>query len=101
MRGSIAPFNYIVKRTFLRPREILQFMDECIRRAGYSATQITKDQIRQAEEKYSSWKVDDLKQEYRRLYPEFEQIVEILRQAQHRYDSFDEFEAHIKDGLNN
>lgn len=95
MRGSIAPFNYIVKRTFLRPREILQFMDECIRRAGYSATQITKDQIRQAEEKYSSWKVDDLKQEYRRLYPEFEQIVEILRQAQHRYDSFDEFEAHI------
>ncbi len=96
MRGSISPFNYIVKRTFLRPREVLQFLDECIRRAGQSATDITKDQIRLAEEKYSSWKVEDLKQEYRRLYPEFEDIVETLRQAQHRYDSFEEFEAHLK-----
>lgn len=95
MRGSIAPFNYLVKRTFMRPREVLQFLDECIRRAGPQATQITKDQIREAEEKYSSWKVEDLKQEYRRLYPEFEDIVETLRQALHRYDSFDEFEAHL------
>lgn len=96
MRGSISPFNYIVKRTFLRPREVLQFLGECIRHAGPSETQITKDHIRLAEEKYSSWKVEDLKQEYRRLYPEFEDIVETLRQAQHRYDSFDEFGAHLK-----
>lgn len=97
MRGSISPFNYIVKRTFLRPREVLQFLDECIRRAGQEATLIAKDQIREAEEKYSAWKVEDLKQEYRRLYPEFEEIVETLRQAQHRYDSFEEFEAHLKE----
>ena len=95
MRGSIAPFNYIAKRTFLRPREILQFLDECIRRAGHNATEITKDNIREAEEKYSSWKVEDLKQEYRRLYPDFEDIVETLRQAQHRYDTFEEFETHL------
>lgn len=97
MRGSILPFNYIVKRTFLRPREVLQFLDECIRRAGRSACQITKDQVREAEEKYSSWKVEDLKQEYRRLYPEFEEVLETLRQAQHRYDSFDELEGHLRE----
>jgi hypothetical protein len=34
MRGSILPFNYIVKRTFLRPREVIQFLNECIHRAG-------------------------------------------------------------------
>jgi hypothetical protein len=96
MRGSIAPFNYIAKRTFLRPREILQFLDECIRRAGQNATEITKDNVREAEEKYSSWKVEDLKQEYRRLYPDFEDIVETLRQAQHRYDTFEEFEIHLR-----
>lgn len=96
MRGSIPPFSYIVKRTFLRPREVLQFLDECIRKAGTGSVQITKDQIRDAEERYSSWKVEDLKQEYRRLYPEFEAIVETLRQAQHRYDTFDEFEEHLK-----
>ncbi len=64
MRGSIAPFNYISKRTFLRPREILQFMEECIRQAGGDAIEITKDNVREAEERYSRWKVDDLKQEY-------------------------------------
>lgn len=43
MRGSIAPFNYIVKRTFLRPREIIQFLQECIRQAGSGSSEIKKD----------------------------------------------------------
>ena len=95
MRGSITPFNYIVKRTFLRPREVLQFLDECIRKASSKATQITKDNIRKAEERYSTWKVDDLKQEYRRLHPDFDQMVETLRQATNRYDTFEEFTTHL------
>jgi hypothetical protein len=97
MRGSIAPFNYIVKRTFLRPREVIQFLQECISRAGHAATEITKDAIRQAEDKYSVWKVGDVKQEYRRLHPLFEQLIEALRQGFHRYDSIGEFEAHLRE----
>lgn len=99
MRGSIQPFNYIVKRTFLRPREVIQFLQECIRRAGSAATLITKEQVREAEEKYSSWKVEDLKQEYRRLYPDFDDILESLRQGMHRYDSLAELESHISERL--
>jgi len=97
MRGSIAPFNYIVKRTFLRPREVIQFLQECIRRAGPGAAEITKEAIRLAEEKYSVWKVEDVKQEYRRLHPEFDDLVESLRQGFHRYDSIKEFEEHLND----
>lgn len=96
MRGSISPFNYIVKRTFLRPREVLQFLQECIRRAGSKAKEITKDNIREAEERYSAWKVEDLKQEYRRVYPEFEPLLEALRQGVHRYDSIKEFEEYVE-----
>ncbi len=96
MRGSIAPFNYIVKRTFLRPREVIQFLQECIRRAGDGAVEIRKDVIREAEEKYSGWKVEDVKQEYRRLHPDFESLVEALRQGFHRYDSLQEFETHLR-----
>ncbi|NUJ79603.1 hypothetical protein HUN39_06115 [Methylocystis sp. FS] len=99
MRGSISPFNYIVKRTFLRPREVLQFLQECIRRAGPSATFITKDQVREAEERYSSWKVEDLKQEYRRLYPDFDELLESLRQGLHRYDSMEEIGQHLQDRI--
>ena len=89
MRGSIAPFNYIVKRTFLRPREILQFVGLCLQYAGRDAVQISKDQIRKAEEQYSQWKVDDLKQEYRKVLPHFERLLECLRQGVHRYDTTD------------
>lgn len=95
MRGSIAPFNYIVKRTFLRPREVIQFLQECIRRAGDKGSEIMKEVIREAEEKYSVWKVEDVKQEYRRLHPSFEQLIEALRQGFHRYDSIGEFEKHL------
>ncbi|MCA1789046.1 MAG: hypothetical protein LC667_04070 [Thioalkalivibrio sp.] len=96
MRGSIPPFNYVVKRTFLRPREVIQFLQECIRRADKDSLQITKDQVREAEQRYSSWKVDDLKQEYRRVNPEFDSALEALRQGYHRYDSRDDFEELIR-----
>jgi hypothetical protein len=95
MRGSISPFNYIVKRTFLRPREVIQLLQECINRAGRDATEINKDTIREAEDKYSAWKVDDVKQEYRRLHPLFEKLIEALRQGFHRYDSVEEFARHV------
>lgn len=90
MRGGITPFSHIVKRTFLRPREVLQFVDRCIAVAGYTAVEITKDAIRDAEETYSGWKVDDLKQEYAKVTPLFEPLIEALRQEVHRYDAFDE-----------
>lgn len=91
MRGSISPFNYLVKRTFLRPREVIQFLQECQKRSASDAIEIKKDVIRMAEERYSAWKVEDLKQEYRRLYPHFAELLESLRQTQHRYNSTEEF----------
>ncbi|WP_261624317.1 P-loop ATPase, Sll1717 family [Nesterenkonia marinintestina] len=90
MRGSIAPFNYIVKRTFLRPREVLQFLDECINIAGLDAVEISKADVQYAEKRYSSWKVDDLRQEYIKVFPDFNRLLECLRQGVHRYDSLDE-----------
>jgi hypothetical protein len=90
MRGSIKPFNYVVKRTFLRPREILQFVDLALGEADRSATEILKDTIRDAEPLYSRWKVDDLRQEFAKVYPEFGDLLEALRQEVHRYESIDE-----------
>ena len=99
MRGSILPFNYLVKRTFLRPREVIQFLQECSRIAGPDANEISKEDLRQAEERYSAWKVEDLKQEYRRLHRDFEPSLEALRQGLHRYDSIEEFEAFLQERI--
>lgn len=96
MRGSISPFNYIVKRTFLRPREVLQFLGECVRQAGPDAVQISKDDIRAAEQRYSRWKVDDLRQEFTKVFPDFERLLECLRQEVHRYDRLQDLEALIE-----
>ena len=96
MRGSISPFQYIVRRTFFRPREVLQFVDECLSQTDPGATAITKDAIRLAEERYSRWKVSDLKQEYQKILPDFEALLEALRQERHRYDSLRDLELLLK-----
>jgi hypothetical protein len=87
MRGSIKPFNYIVKRTFLRPREILQFVELALKEAGIDKTEVSKDAIRSAELLYSRWKVEDLKQEFSKVSPDFGTLLEGLRQELHRYES--------------
>ena len=96
MRGSISPFNYIVKRTFLRPREVLQFLEECINQAGRQETVIMKNDVRAAEERYSGWKVSDLKQEYAKVFPHFDTLLECFRQEVHRYDRLADLEVLLR-----
>jgi hypothetical protein len=90
MRGRTKPFDYIVRRTFLRPREVIQFLDECVRRSAAGAPYISKDGIREAENQYSRWKIEDLKQEFARIYPALGDLLEVLQQEYHRYDSMDD-----------
>lgn len=96
MRGSVKPFDHVLKRTFLRPREVLQFADLCLKTSASDATEVTKEVIREAENRFSSWKVEDLKQEYAKSTPPLPALVEALRQQVHRYDSFDDLVATLK-----
>jgi hypothetical protein len=95
MRGSIKPFSYILKRTFMRPREVLQFLEQCIEVAPTDATYISKENIRQAEVSYSKWKVEDLKQEYSKSDQSLATLLECFRQGKSRYDSLEDAEAVI------
>jgi hypothetical protein len=92
MRQSTPPFVYVVQRTFLRPREVIQYLTEAKDRGDPRATFISKDNIRDAELTYSRWKVDDLKQEYSKAIPGFSACLESLRQGVHRYESLAELE---------
>lgn len=96
MRGSISPFNYIVKRTFLRPREVLQFLMEVQREEEPESLYFSKEAIKSAEERYSKWKVEDLKQEFAKAFPDFAKLIECLRQQVHRYDSLEELADVLK-----
>lgn len=92
MRQSTAPFAYVVQRTFLRPREVIQYLTEAKRRADQDAPFISKDAIKEAELTFSRWKVDDLKQEYSKAISDFTNCLEALRQGVHRYESLAELE---------
>lgn len=88
--GRTRLFEYLLSRTFMRPREVLQFVDLCLRHAGERSTEILAADVRAAEGKFSRWKVEDLKQEYVKALPDFPGLLEALRQQSHRYASFDE-----------
>jgi len=96
MRGSTKPFSYIARRTFLRPREILQFVEESARRAGPDATVIAKEDVQTAEVRYSLWKVEDLKQEFSKVFPDFDPLLECLRQGVSRYDAILDLQVEIE-----
>lgn len=95
MRQSTPPFAYVVQRTFLRPREVIQYLTEAKERGAADAPFISKDNIKDAELTYSRWKVDDLRQEFSKATPSFAECLETLRQGVHRYESLAELEQWV------
>lgn len=98
MRGGTKPFDYLVRRTFLRPREVLQYlyesMEEALSDKPY-ACEVSKDHLRAAETRFSESKVADLKQEYKKSEPALVHLIDGLRHGPNRYDSIEELERHL------
>ncbi len=73
--------DYIIDRTQLRPRELLQFCKLCVECVDYSlvAKRIDECAIAAAEESYSEQKTRDLASEYRFQYPYLLDVFEVFR----------------------
>jgi hypothetical protein len=74
------PLDYILDRTFLRPREAILFMNECIRQSAGQA-RINTTTIRQAESAYSQKRLTSLCEEWSRPLPN---LGTALRNLLHR-----------------
>ncbi len=72
------PMEYILERTLLRPRDILQFVNETFK-VGVDKDKITWTLIHEAETAYSEKRLRSLKEEWGETYPSFEDTIEILR----------------------
>ncbi len=70
--------DYLIERTFLRPREAIMFVNECIAQAD-GTSKITKQVILQAEGVYSPGRLDALFDEWGREYPNLRLYLEPLR----------------------
>lgn len=80
--------DYIIDRTQLRPRELLQFCKLCVE--YYSGgKRIEENTIYAAEEVYSEQKIKDLASEYRFKYPHLLDLFEVFRGRKSYYEKED------------
>jgi hypothetical protein len=83
--------DYLVERTFLRPRDAILFVNECIARAtdrGQISTQIVHD----AEGSYSQKRIDSLQEEWSAVYPHVADYIHVFsrRPVQQKISEFSE-----------
>jgi hypothetical protein len=71
-------FNYIVDRTSYRPREIIQFCNECLADVG-TGSLIDYSIIVEAENRYSADRTNDIASEFKFEYPGLKQVMETFR----------------------
>ncbi|MEO1396170.1 MAG: hypothetical protein AAFV90_25000 [Cyanobacteria bacterium J06634_5] len=79
--SELDSLEYIIDRTQLRPRELLQFCKLCVECIDYSlaSKRIDECAIAAAEESYSEQKTRDLASEYRFQYPHLLDVFEVFR----------------------
>ncbi|MDR0172288.1 P-loop ATPase, Sll1717 family [Enterobacter sichuanensis] len=78
------PIEYIIERTLYRPRDVLQFVNECFKIA-LNRERISWDSIHKAESVYSEKRLRSLKEEWGDIYPSFEETIEILREVPEKF----------------
>ncbi|MCG9745264.1 hypothetical protein [Shewanella sp. Isolate8] len=70
--------SYIIQRTLMRPRDVIQFVNECFF-AALNTPRISWRSIHVAESTYSAKRLDSLKEEWHEIFPSLETTVEMLR----------------------
>lgn len=90
-------FEYILERTFMRPRDIIAFINICINNAD-GKTEITFSNIRKSEEKYSEKRLNSIEDEWEENYGELSVLYKFLRGFKNGFtlndlseDNFSEF----------
>jgi len=83
--------DYLVDRTFLRPRDAILFVNECIERAadkGHISVQVIHD----AEGAYSQKRIDSMHEEWQTIYPKVADYLRVFtrRPVQQRVSDFNE-----------
>ena len=84
MRGRQPKFQHIVQRTYLRPRDIIQFVNLCIaeartRGAVIDGTRISNRDVTQARTAYSNYLRQELSDEIHAHFSDWEDWLEIIR----------------------
>lgn len=94
MRGGARNIDYLIRRTFFRPREVLQYLQLALDEAS-GQDFIWNDDIQAVEQQFSQWKVTDLKLEYAKAVPELPRLIDALQQVSSPLSDLDALQAHL------
>lgn len=70
-------FDYILERTFYRPRDLIVFINECLELVS-DRPQISASLIKEAEFNYSSERLQSLSNEWHKLLPDLSHTTQLL-----------------------
>lgn len=79
-KKQVSGFDYIIERTFLRPRDVIDFFNKCIKNAD-GKTKIGRDIIRKAEDEYSHERLKALNDEWIENYGNIHCLYKFLKGA--------------------
>jgi hypothetical protein len=75
--GNIDPFEYIVERTLMRPRDVIAFVNECLE-AAQGTYEVTGTTIKKAEVEFSRIRREALEQEWQSAFPSIKKLLDFL-----------------------
>lgn len=99
MTGKQSKYNYITDRTFLRPRDAIQFTNEILK-AHYQNSEkerlVTNKEINDARMGYSQYFLNELDDEIHKHIPKYENILEIIKSIGYHQFDMEDFEQAIE-----
>lgn len=76
--GNQTAIDYMLERTFLRPRDVMQFVNECLL-VSIGQSRVSWRQIYAAESNYSQKRLKSLFEEWAEVFPALERSIELIR----------------------
>lgn len=80
MRGTQAKFKHIAARSYLRPRDMIEFCNLCVKEARTAKSDlIENNHIYQARPRYSEYLINELDDEIHEVAPDWRRYLDVLR----------------------
>ena len=76
--GKQVALDYVIERTLLRPRDVMQFLNECFISA-LNSPRVSWEALTRAEGVYSEKRIKSLYEEWSQVYPCLKETIEIMR----------------------
>ena len=104
--GNMDSFKYMLERTLLRPRDIIQFVNVCLAQSE-GKSKVPQGAIRRAESEYSRVRLQALTEEWESAFPSLKIAFEIIAkrgkrlQAEHLFldDFVTEFAVRVSENI--